>query len=123
MVGDTAKHEVMSFDEIEAIKERSSGWKAYKAGYTKSCPWLTDWAEMAKKTVFRRCSKWLPLSAEIMEAFDRDAESEDADATSRPTPTPAIGLDALAAKFSRRANHHRTNRRVQDEGRSDEDSR
>jgi len=83
MVGDTAKHEVMSFDEVEAIKERSSGWKAYKAGYTKTCPWLSDWNEMAKKTVFRRCSKWLPLSAEMMDAADRDISYEDNDASAR----------------------------------------
>lgn len=58
------KCEVMSRIEIEAIRKRS------KAG--KSGPWVTDWNEMAKKTVFRRCSKWLPLNAEIRDAFDRD---------------------------------------------------
>lgn len=60
----TAKHEIMSVDEIEGIRKRS------KAG-TKG-PWVTDWNEMAKKTVFRRLSKWLPLSAEIIEAFHGD---------------------------------------------------
>ncbi len=29
---------------------------------------MTDWNEMAKKTVFRRVSKWLPLSAEVLDA-------------------------------------------------------
>lgn len=59
-----SKHEVMTLDEVESIRSRS------KAG--KSGPWVTDFSEMAKKTVFRRASKWLPLSAEMHEAFDRD---------------------------------------------------
>jgi len=62
----TAKAEVMSSDEIEAIRKRS------KAG--NSGPWITDWNEMAKKTVFRRLSKWLPLSPEFRDAVEADDE-------------------------------------------------
>lgn len=62
----TAKAEVMSVDEIEAIRRRS------KAG--NSGPWVTDWNEMAKKTVFRRLSKWLPLSPEFRDAVEADDE-------------------------------------------------
>lgn len=58
------KCEVMSRDDIEAIRRRS------KSG--NNGPWQTDWAEMAKKTVFRRASKWLPMDAEIRDAWDRD---------------------------------------------------
>lgn len=58
------KCEVMSRDEIEGIRKRS------RAG--NSGPWVSDWQEMAKKTVFRRLSKWLPLSAEVRDAFDKD---------------------------------------------------
>ena len=62
----TAKAEVMSSEEIEAIRKRS------KAG--NSGPWITDWNEMAKKTVFRRLSKWLPLSPEFRDAVEADDE-------------------------------------------------
>lgn len=62
--GDTVKCEVLSKDDVEGIRKRS------KAG--SNGPWVTDWDEMAKKTAFRRASKWLPLSAEIVEAFERD---------------------------------------------------
>ena len=62
----TAKAEVMSSEEIEAIRKRS------KAG--NSGPWITDWNEMAKKTVFRRLSKWLPLSPEFRDAVEADEE-------------------------------------------------
>jgi recombination protein RecT len=61
---DAIQFEVMSFDEIEAIRTRS---KAAKSG-----PWVTDWPEMAKKTVFRRLTKWLPLSYEVQEAINID---------------------------------------------------
>lgn len=55
---------VMTIAEVNAIRERS------KAG--KSGPWVTDFAEMAKKTAVRRLSKMLPLSSEIMEHVARD---------------------------------------------------
>ena len=60
----SSSYEVMNVEEIEAIRERS---KAKDSG-----PWVTDWNEMAKKTVFRRHSKWLPVSAEFQEATERD---------------------------------------------------
>jgi recombination protein RecT len=63
----TEKTEVMSKDEIEAIHGRS------KAG--KSGPWITDWNEMAKKTVFRRLSKWITLSPEYHDILEKDFDS------------------------------------------------
>lgn len=62
--GNAVKCEVMSKEQIDAIRKRS---KAANSG-----PWVTDYEEMAKKTVFRRTTKWLPVSAEIIEAFERD---------------------------------------------------
>lgn len=60
------KFEVMTKDEVDAIRQRS------RAG--SSGPWVTDYNEMGKKTVFRRLTKWIPLSAEIREACERDAD-------------------------------------------------
>jgi recombination protein RecT len=87
-----AKHDVMSKDEIEAIRKRS------RAGT--SGPWVTDWNEMAKKTVFRRCSKWLPWSAEIIDAFDREDDVlEDVPSRHLAHALAPPSLDSLAAKF------------------------
>jgi recombination protein RecT len=58
----TEKTEVMSTADIEAVRKRS---RAANDG-----PWVTDWAEMAKKTVFRRAAKWVSLSAEFRDAID-----------------------------------------------------
>lgn len=60
------KAECMSMDEVDAIRKRS---KASGSG-----PWVTDYNEMAKKTVFRRLSKWLPLSPEFRDAVEADAD-------------------------------------------------
>lgn len=60
----TAKAEVMGRDEIDAVRQRS------RAG--NNGPWVSDYSEMSKKTVFRRLSKWLPLSAEFRDAIEAD---------------------------------------------------
>ena len=54
--------ELMSREEIERIRQRS---QAAKDG-----PWVTDWDEMAKKTVVRRASKRWPIDATISAAVD-----------------------------------------------------
>jgi len=62
------KSEVMTRDEIEAIRKRSRSGQ--------SGPWVSDFDEMAKKTVFRRASKWLPLSPEIQDVIRKEEEIE-----------------------------------------------
>jgi recombination protein RecT len=59
--------ERMTFDEIQNIKNRS---RASKSG-----PWVTDWDEMAKKTVFRRAAKWIQLSPHLQTALEKDWDS------------------------------------------------
>ena len=67
----TKKTEVMSREEVDAIKERSSAWGAWLK-WKKDCPWNTDYDEMAKKTVFKRLAKWIPQSPELQKAIDID---------------------------------------------------
>lgn len=74
----TEKAEVMTRDEVEAIRKRS------RSGT--SGPWVTDWNEMAKKTVFRRLAKWLPMSAEFRDAVD--VEDEPIDVTPKEPAKP-----------------------------------
>lgn len=81
------KCEVMSEAEVEKIRKRS------KAG--ESGPWMTDRAEMAKKTVFRRLSKWLPLSAELREAAEGDDDAIEIEP--RQTQATAASLSAMLA--------------------------
>jgi recombination protein RecT len=62
----TEEFDVMSLEEIETIRRRSPA--------ADDGPWVTDWREMAKKTVFRRLSKLLTLSPELVELLDYDEE-------------------------------------------------
>lgn len=76
------KAEAMSVAEVESIRSRS------RAG--QSGPWVTDWNEMAKKTAFRRLSKWLPLSPEYRDSLDKDDDAIDIGSTA-----PKFSSDAL----------------------------
>lgn len=60
---------VMSKDEIETIRKASPGGNGDI--------WRKHWGEMAKKTVFKRLSKWLPLSADIRDAAAADDDMDE----------------------------------------------
>jgi hypothetical protein len=62
----TEEFDVMSTEEIETVRRRSPA--------ADDGPWVTDWREMAKKTVFRRLSKILTLSPELVELLEHDDE-------------------------------------------------
>lgn len=53
--------------EIDAHRKRS---KASSDG-----PWVTDYIEMAKKTVVRNAWKWLPISVEVMRRVEASDET------------------------------------------------
>lgn len=56
----------MTKEEVEGIRKRS------RAGT--NGPWVTDWAEMAKKSSVRRLSKMLPMSSELSVALEKDSD-------------------------------------------------
>lgn len=58
--------DVMTKADVDAIRRRS---KASGSG-----PWVTDYHEMARKTVVRRLCKYLPKSQELQKAMESDAE-------------------------------------------------
>lgn len=90
----TEKTEVMTRAEVEKIRTRS------RAG--KSGPWVTDFDEMGKKTVFRRASKWLRITPELAEAFDRD-DDKPIDITHEVDISPSpLAVDTLAKKRGRK---------------------
>ena len=68
-----SQFEIMSKEEILAIRDRSSS--KTKDG-TIVGPWKTDEAEMWRKTVVRRASKYMPLSTEAQRAVMADNQAE-----------------------------------------------
>lgn len=91
--------EVMGVDEIEAVRKRS------RSGG--SGPWVTDFPEMAKKTVVRRHSKRLPMSTDIdgLMREDDDLFMPPEPPAAAPEPAPATTprtrpsrLDKVAAQ-------------------------
>ena len=86
---------VMRREEVDAIAARSRSVQAAKQ-YGKQTPWDTDWAEMAKKTAFRRLTKWLPLSYEAAEIVEKEQRREFA--FDEPKPTVAATVTQRIAK-------------------------
>lgn len=77
--------DVMSRAAIEGIRQRS---KSKDSG-----PWKTDYEEMARKTVIRRLFKYLPVSVELAQALELQANSESGEFTA--TTIDGEILDAL----------------------------
>lgn len=78
----TTKSDVMSKFDVEKIRRRS---RASSDG-----PWVTDPDEMWKKTVIKRCSKMVPLSAEIRVVIEPDNDPE-----KEPFELPKGGLAGM----------------------------
>ena len=64
----TKQPAVLTKEEIDDIRKLS------KSGNTG--PWKDFYNEMAKKTAFKRLSKWLPLNPEVQEAIAKEDEIE-----------------------------------------------
>lgn len=91
--------EVMSKAQVDAIRACSRSGQ--------NGPWVTDYDEMAKKTVFRRLAKWLPLASERFEkAVEMDnGEYIDGEVVAA---NEAVGSE-LASVKDRVAKKHRMN--------------
>lgn len=87
--------EVMTVKDVNRIRDRSDAYKAFKANKIKSTPWESDWSEMARKTVFRRLSKYLPSSTDrdtFHQAVERIDEEYTLEATDGGETTAAARL-------------------------------
>lgn len=82
---------VMKKSEVDAIRKLS------KSGNTG--PWKDFYNEMAKKTAFKRLSKWLPLNPEVQEAIAKEDEIEFAKVEVVDNVPPAPKLFANPVDF------------------------
>jgi recombination protein RecT len=79
----------MPKSEIDAHRRRS---KAASSG-----PWVTDYEEMAKKSVFRSLFKWLPISLEMITAASGDGSVGRYNALST-TPDEGLEIEYVVAQ-------------------------
>ncbi len=92
--GDTVI-EVMTAEEVEAIRNRA------QAG--KSGPWVTDWNEMAKKTVLKRICKSLPRSLDLARAIEiDDGDYATGTVVSAPPRRQGTGVKGLVSHLAER---------------------
>ena len=70
LVGGGVLRDFMYFEEIE--ETRPAHTKQGTKSYIPNTPWKNHWDEMARKTVFRRCLKYAPLSDRLSQAIHSD---------------------------------------------------
>lgn len=105
--------EVLTNAEVISIRDKSEGYRAFKAGRIQSTPWESHYVQMGRKTAIRRLANYLPLSvqraAALDSAYDRglhasgaefgqvviEGAAEDVDTTTQAA-APTRKLDALA---------------------------
>ena len=87
--------DVMSAAEILAIKARS---KSKDHDGNPTGPWVTDEAEMWKKTVLRRASKLMPLTIEAQRVLDAEESIE----TTPRNVTPAVRAPQQQSRIAAR---------------------
>lgn len=73
LTGGGSQFEVMTKAEVDKIRSRS------RAG--QSGPWVSDYDEMARKTVIRRLAKYLPVSVEFATGLQLQADAEAGEVT------------------------------------------
>jgi recombination protein RecT len=92
--------DVMNKEEVDAIRKRS---KASNGG-----PWVTDYVEMARKTVVRRLVKYLPLSVDDIAQLDSALEHENKieveyEDVTQAAPVIPVGKQKIGSKKQKAA--------------------
>jgi recombination protein RecT len=100
--GDTVSI-VMDIEEVYAIRDKSNGWRAFKAGKVRSSTWDSkDWQtelRMIIKTAIRRLYNFLPTTPEIEAAIEIDNEDyREVDVTPVSRPKFDDEADGLLAE-------------------------
>lgn len=56
--------DVLSRAEVDAVRDRSESYKAYREGRAEDSSWVRGYAEMGKETALRRIAGYLPLAVQ-----------------------------------------------------------
>lgn len=69
--------ELMTRPDVIAVRDRPKPWSKGKPAPPEDGPWITDEAEMWRKTAVRRLAKYLPLSPELRRQLEKEDEIEE----------------------------------------------
>jgi recombination protein RecT len=73
----SVQFEIMFPWEVKEIRDGSQGYRYIISQGRTDTPWIEDFVEMAKKTVFIRLSKWLPKSTEMSRALQLNMQADE----------------------------------------------
>lgn len=88
-------YEFMNIDQIEHVMMRSESFKWLKDGEKPDGPWVTDFDEMARKTVLKRHCKTLPRSVKLAQAIELDDEMYARRVEEREQKVKSMGTEGL----------------------------
>lgn len=89
----TEKVEVMGKDDVDRIRASAPGKNAEA--------WSNHYNEQAKKTVFKRASKWVPLSSEVRDGLEGEIDDVDPiNVTPKPGLSSMLGMGAEAPEMA-----------------------
>ncbi len=124
--------EVLTKAEVDAVRDNSDGYKAFKANRIKDNPWHSHYAQMGRKTAIRRLANYLPMNvqraAALDAAFDRGQHGEitsegdiviDSEAVEVPQEDPT-GAQGATSKLDEIANMGTSEKPASDEGKKPE---
>lgn len=103
--------ETMSIEELDKVMEMSESYKAFKAGKINSCVWIDHKAEMCRKTVIRRISKYLPKT-DRWEKAAKVIDLDNQDFVIDPFGWKAQKIEMLCEPFSGNPRHDQIVRNI-----------
>jgi recombination protein RecT len=97
--------EVLPRAEVDAVRDRSESYKAYREGRAKDSSWVRDYAEMGKEIAIRRIAGYLPLALQKAAALDELGETvaalpEPEGLTQAEGPVPAQAPEPQAVSLT-----------------------
>lgn len=95
MTNGMISYEFMSIEQVDHVMHKSETFKWLKPDEKPSGPWITDYDEMARKTILKRHCKSLPRSLKLANAIDEDNDEY----KEKPQEPKQLGNEAFKSRL------------------------